>query len=219
MRALGMSALCAIAAASWSAATYAENGACAVTLFAGGVYGTSQHVMDNGTNLTNAFTIDGNGAGIGFGCRRANGPWVGAVEADFMRTTAQGTAQDRSGDESHTEVDNVTTIRLLGGFAVRPALLVYLTGGLASASIKATVCETPGASCMAESHRHWGGVFGGGAEYAFTRRISARLEYLWLGLDDKAYFEAQPLTSGIANRGGGVSPRVEVIRAGLSWYF
>jgi outer membrane immunogenic protein len=196
------------------AAANAQDGDCAVTLFAGSVYGQSQHSTD--THITGAFSIDGNGAGIGYGCRWRNGPWVGGLEADYMKTSTKGTATDVFGAESTTEVENTGTLRLTGGFMLRPKLLIYLTGGFSTASVKATVCPTP-TSCGSDAHRLYGGVFGGGFEYLFTSQFSARLEALWFGLDNKSYFSPPP--AGVISRTGGVSPDIQAIRAGLSWHF
>jgi outer membrane immunogenic protein len=205
-----------ILAMCWFGGAQAQDGECAVTLFAGSVYGQSQHSTD--TAITPAFSIDGNGAGLGYGCRWRNGPWVGGLEADYMKTSTKGSGLDVSGFESSTEVENTGTLRLTGGFMLRPKLLVYLTGGFSTASVKASVCPTP-ASCVSDAHRLYGGVFGGGLEYAFTRQFSARLEALWFGLDNKTYFAVPPAGSGIAARTGGVSPDIQTIRAGLSWHF
>ena len=203
-------------AACAAANAYAQDGDCAVTLLAGAVYGQSQHSTD--THITPAFSIDGNGAGVGYGCRWRNGRWVGGFEADYMKTSTKGSGIDTSGFESTTEVENTGTLRLTGGFMLRPKLLFYLTGGFSTASVKATVCPAP-TSCAAEAHRLYGGVFGGGFEYAFTPQISARLEALWFGLDNKTYFSVPPAGSGILTRSGGVSPDIQTIRAGLSWHF
>jgi len=209
--------LCLVVAC-WTAGVQAQNSDCSISLLAGSVYGQSQHADAEGLNHTAAFDIDGNGAGIGFGCRWRNGRWVGGFETDYMKTSTKGGTADQVGHQSETAVDNTGTLRLTGGFLVRPQLLFYLTGGLATGSVKATVCPTPG-SCSSESHRLYGGVFGGGFDYAFTQQISARLEALWLGFDNKAYFQPAPVGSGIRERSGGVSPDIQTIRAGLSWHF
>lgn len=206
-------ALC-ILAAGWAVSAQAQDSDCAVTLLAGAVYGHSQHSQD--THITTAFPIDGNGAGLAFGCRLRNGPWIGGIEADYMKTSTKGSTMD-TGFLSETEVENTGTLRLVGGFMLRPKLLLYLTGGFSSASVKANVCSTT--SCSSETHRLYGGVFGGGFEYLFTQQLSARLEALWFGLDNKAYFNPPPPGSGIINRSGGVSPDIQTIRAGLSWHF
>jgi outer membrane immunogenic protein len=207
-------ALCIAAAACGSASAHAEDGDCALTLFAGSVYGESQHSQD--THITTAFGIDGNGAGVGYGCRWQRGPWVGGIEADYMKTSTKGSTMD-TGFLSETEVENTGMVRLTGGFMLRPRLLFYLSGGFSTASVKATVCSPT--SCFSESHRLYGGVFGGGLEYSFTQRISARLEALWFGLDNKAYFSPPPPGSGVIHRSGGVSPDIQTIRGGLSWHF
>lgn len=205
--------------ACWTAGVQAADGDCSISLLAGSVYGHSQHVHESTvstTNLTTSFGIDGNGAGVGFGCRWRNGPWVGGFETDFMKTSTKGSAQDVIGIQSETEIENTATLRLTGGYMLRPKLLVYLTGGLATASVKAALCPSP-SSCTSESHRLYGGAFGGGFEYLFTTQISARLEAIWIGLDNRSYFDPPP--AGAASRNGGVSPDIQTIRAGLSWHF
>jgi len=219
MTILRMTVLAACVAGAANA--YAQDSDCSITLLAGSVYGQSEHTTSSNINpayssITPTFGIDGNGAGGGFGCRWRSGPWVGGFEADYMKTSTKGSAQDFIGAEARTEIENAGTLRLTGGFMLRPKLLFYLTGGMSTGSVKATVCPAP-TSCFSEPHRLYGGVFGGGFDYAFTRQLSARVEWLWYGLENKVYFSPAP-AAGVAPRTG-VSPDFQTIRAGLSWHF
>lgn len=72
------------------------------------------------------------------------------------------------------------TLRGRAGFAYNN-ILFYGTGGLAYGSVKG---ETFG---LSESHTHLGWTAGLGLEVGFTQNWSAKMEYLYVDLTDKAY--------------------------------
>lgn len=90
------------------------------------------------------------------------------------------------------EVDWAGTLRLRAGYAVDRVLL-YATGGYAGASLDLayTNLTNPAAAAPAAASRSkWahGYVLGVGLEYAFTRNVSAKAEYLYTSLGEVSAF-------------------------------
>jgi outer membrane immunogenic protein len=76
--------------------------------------------------------------------------------------------------------NNIATLRARAGFALDNTLL-YFTGGLAAVDM-----EFGAVMSTTESDSAWvyGWTAGGGLEHAFSDRLSGRIEYLYVGLDD-----------------------------------
>jgi outer membrane immunogenic protein len=108
------------------------------------------------------------------------------------------------------------TARLRAGYAVERALL-YVTGGYAGASIDAKY-SNPGstvpvvaASSGSTSQLHHGWALGAGLEYAFTRNISMKGEYLYANLGEKPSFAAPYATK--------IDPSISTVRMGVNYRF
>jgi outer membrane immunogenic protein len=67
--------------------------------------------------------------------------------------------------------------------------LVYAVGGAAFVNTEFSTSDYPTGSGYSASDKKWvtGFVVGGGIEHAFTDRISARLEYTYMGLPDTEF--------------------------------
>jgi outer membrane immunogenic protein len=67
--------------------------------------------------------------------------------------------------------------------------LVYAVGGAAFVNAEFSTSDYPTGSAYSTSDKKWvtGYVVGGGIEHAFTDRISARLEYTYMGLPDTEF--------------------------------
>jgi outer membrane immunogenic protein len=137
-------------------------------------------------------------AGAQAGCNWQVTPnWVFGAEGDFSwldlkrrheHTTTGG--EDITGSQT-TKLRWLTTVRARLGYAWDRNLL-YVTGGLAGGSIKSsasvTQVDVDGPNAFntlfsgATSHTRWGWTVGAGYEYAFTRTISGKLEYLHFDL-------------------------------------
>jgi len=87
----------------------------------------------------------------------------------------------------------LSTFRGRVGYA-RDNWLFYVTGGGAAANVENSVTGPPGA--MSETHWHWGWTAGGGVEVKVTQDWSAKVEYLYVGLQDKSYFTPVPAFPG-----------------------
>jgi opacity protein-like surface antigen len=68
--------------------------------------------------------------------------------------------------------------------------MVYATAGGALARVENNFAGPPGQ--LSEKHWHWGWTVGGGVEMRLTPDWSAKVEYLYVGLQDKSYFAPAP---------------------------
>jgi opacity protein-like surface antigen len=196
---------------------------CHVDLLVGGVFGQSQHIHSSGTPITDRFDVRGRGGGAAFGCAWFRNRWAAGVTGDFMRTNAEGHAQDiapfNTGFTSYTEIDWIATLRGVVGYRTRAATL-YLTGGGAAAPVKAKVCPTgtsSGSLCAAETRTLYGLVGGFGMDWQFARHWSLKGEVLFFGFEKRGFMN--PPSGGFADRGGGLQTEIGLSRLGLAFHF
>ncbi len=102
------------------------------------------------------------------------------------------------------------TLRGRAGIALGP-LLLYGTGGLAFASLDNVSLDLQGDKAS-DSELRAGWVVGGGAEFAFSESVSAKIEYLHMDFGS---------TDGLTATGQNYSfdNEVDVVRAGLNFRF
>jgi outer membrane immunogenic protein len=118
------------------------------------------------------------------------------------------------------------TVRGRAGFTAMPALLLYGTGGFAygGASVASSTFTTPACpgfcGSAANSTVLTGWTAGAGAEYAFSRNWTAKLEYLYYDLgsisqiytDNLGRFAGTNVTTNTAFRGN-------IVRVGVNYKF
>lgn len=158
----------------------------------------------------------GNGGLIGgtLGYNHQFNNLVLGIEGDWGWSGIKGSNNALAGPTfANSKITSLATARLRGGYAIDRALL-FVTGGYAGGSVRSTLTDTslpPGAQTF--NTRSWNNGFalGAGVEYAFTKNVSAKLEYLHVNLADKPVF-APPWasTSGA---------RQNIFRAGLNYRF
>lgn len=83
-------------------------------------------------------------------------------------------------------------------------VLVYATGGLAVGQLRA---ET--SLLTSESHTNAGWTVGGGVEFAFAPKLSAKVEYLYISLPSSSF-----ALTGVSN-----GYNFGVVRAGINYHF
>jgi outer membrane immunogenic protein len=134
---------------------------------------------------------DGVVGGLQLGYNRQIGRFVLGVEADFAGSSVSGS---KTGSlvqpdgsifpggfiSTHQDMDWLGTFRGRVGFTPFCRLLVYGTGGLAYSDVNYTaevkrLADYP--VSLNETKVGW--TVGGGAEYAFSRRWSVKVEYLY----------------------------------------
>lgn len=110
---------------------------------------------------------------------------------------------------ARTDYDWFATIRGRAGMAMGSTLF-YVTGGVAFIDSDLRITDQFGLSAS-DSDVLFGWTIGGGAEYAFDRRWSGKLEYLY------ASFESHSVAT--ANASAEADPELHVIRLGLNYHF
>ena len=170
--------------------------------------------------------------GAQVGCNWQSGSLVFGVEGDFnaLTTKAAGTGGTITtlGPVSVTNsIDPswLATVRPRVGYAPYRGL-VYLTGGVAFARFKFTQAYAEpmfpafGNSEVSDVATGW--TFGGGYEYAFTDKLSAKVEYLYarfnsIGSND--WLLVTPIATSNQFHSSAADLNLNVLRFGLSYKF
>lgn len=184
--------------------------------------------------------------GAQIGCNYQSGNWVFGGEADINATRLSTTTNTNFGPigpfagsgglfaSSHTE--NVTndlnwysTFRGRIGFTPTPTWLLYVTGGLAVASINSTSNLSYGADQFFISNHSFSGsttqtragwALGVGGEWAFAPKWSLKAEYLYMDFGTFSYALQEPAGAGgnfIFNNS--VRAQEQVLRVGVNYKF
>jgi outer membrane immunogenic protein len=180
----------------------------------GGAWGSA--VVSNiptGTDQAPRFDLSGGIIGITSGFNIQNGNVVLGYEGDTSAVSKTGSALEFPPNAAFSnEVKErwLSTFRGRLGYA-QNNWLVYATAGGALANLENSISGPPGT--ISEKHWHWGFAAGGGVEVKITQDWSAKVEYLYVGLQDKAYFNPAPSgVSGNQNLRGDDHP----VRVGVS---
>jgi outer membrane immunogenic protein len=195
--------------------------------YIGGNVGGAWADIDQSVSLPGVIVIPSSGrsssviGGAQAGCNWQYKPnWVFGVEGDFnwlnlkrshdFTTTVSG--EDYAGSQT-TKLRWLTTVRARLGYAWDRSLL-YMTGGLAGGGVKssASVAFVGGPTVFSEStsDTRWGWTLGAGYEYAFTRTISGKLEYLHFDLGNVTVVSSSSSWTGNAKVSG------DLVRVGIN---
>jgi opacity protein-like surface antigen len=189
----------------------------------GGVWGNSKHIGQTGArdtfDATPWFDVTGGLAGGTAGYNaQFDRIWAFGLEGDASWSDAHGQAQQippfsakQAGSTTERWLD---TARVRLGFTPADRWLLYATGGLAAADVEAAITPSTFGS---ESHVRWGWTAGGGVEAMIAGNWSAKLEYLYVGLENHPYFVPTPNIPNQTNRAGGVPLDNQIVRAGLNY--
>ena len=171
------------------------------------------HTYDINTAAQHKFHYDADGfaGGVHGGKNFQTGSIVLGVEGDWSWSNAKGTglcvaACAGTGSNPTFHVNSTGSLRGRAGLAVDRTLW-YLTAGVAAADVKITDVLQAGRV----GGIHVGLVAGGGVEWAVTRDISFRTEYLFADYERKNY----PLVTTPDRIGFDTS----TVRAGITWHF
>lgn len=140
------------------------------------------------------------GGQIGYNYQMGN--IVLGLETDLNYANLRATNSATGIGGSKATVDYYGTVRARAGVAI-DRFLPYITGGFAYGGSTVTV---PGFAKTSPSHTGW--VAGAGVEYAFTNNLTARIEGLYVDLDNKR----TPTGTRLGSEFG-------VVRAGLNYKF
>ena len=140
------------------------------------------------------------------------GSLVVGLEGDVNASWLSGNRSPAAGVATRGSQDWFGTLRGRVGFAADRAL-IYGPAGYAGAQVKANIVNTVAVPAFVETTSSWqhGWALGGGIEYAFTNRISAKAEYLYMNLGSRVLFPVNVPTAS--------NYSTSVIRAGVNYHF
>lgn len=162
--------------------------------YLGGNLGWAWGSVDNNVTQPSGF-VGGVQAGYNFQMR--NSPWVFGIEGDLQATGASDTFAPWKFSNPW-----FGTVRGRAGYAFNN-ILFYGTAGLAFGELRG---ETFG---LSETHTNAGWTAGVGAEYGFAWHWSAKVEYLFIDLNDSNF-----TITGVQN-----GYRFGLLRAGVNYRF
>ena len=119
------------------------------------------------------------------GCQGQNRAFVYGIEGDFSGVSGSGSTQIGVRDTDYgfsQKLQWLSTIRGRAGLAVDNAM-VYLTGGVAFANVKASVFCCGLIEEASDTKVGW--TVGAGVEYMFTPNWIGRLEFLYADLQNQ----------------------------------
>ena len=164
------------------------------------------------------FSIDGWLAGIqgGFNYQFAGSPIVIGLEADYQWADISGTVGGIFGFAAASgKVERFGTVRGRVGFAW-DRFMIYGTGGWAfGAEVTGSAAAFGFGLTQSQTLNGW--TAGAGIEWAFAPQWSAKLEYLHIDLDTKAYFTGAPIFCLPAACQAGAD--IDLVRVGVNWRF
>jgi outer membrane immunogenic protein len=182
---------------------------------AGGAWGTS-NVFDLrlSRTQTNDFGLSGGTGGLTVGCNwQFASNWVVGIENDISLTDKNGSAPDSKVPTTINKVSEswMDTLRGRLGF-LWGQFLIYGTGGAAFTDGNLTVCSPGGCSTLVETRNGW--VAGGGIEWMFAPKWSAKVEYLHADFGNADYLNISPVTDDRR-----VLLKNDIVRAGVNLHF
>lgn len=126
--------------------------------------------------------------------------FVLGVEGDINWTGMDSSARTLVGGPPASTVVNTADVKWMGTLRARAGValdraLLFVTGGYAGASVNAKFNDLTLAVGGSDSNWRNGWAVGGGIEYAFTRNISAKTEYLYTSFGSKTAFGGTPYVS------------------------
>lgn len=157
--------------------------------------------------------VNGFGGGITAGYNYQNGNFVVGLEADLALSGMHDriTSAVFFGSVADVKYDWYATLRPRVGYAV-DNFLFYATAGLAAGGIDYTVAATTPAVGFNDKATRFGLAAGAGVEYAFSKQISLKAEYLYTNLATHTY----AFSPGFSTKAIGVANHV---RVGLNYHF
>jgi opacity protein-like surface antigen len=194
----------------------------------GGVFGSSYQVGQLTTSgrptaaSTPTFSVDGGlvGGTVGYNSR-FDGIFVFGVEGDMSWADASGSAHQippfNTKQVASTTELWLATARARLGVAPADRWLVYMTGGLAGADVEAEIVEGHTVDFPKQAYVRPGWTAGGGLEALIYGGWSAKLEYLYVALENHAYYVPTPNIPNETNRAGGIPLHEDIIRAGVDY--
>lgn len=209
-----------------------------VGVYGGGAWGAQDSLvqpdLSNPGNtidaLSKGYAVQGGLAGVDLGYNFDAAPFLLGIEGDIAGTRISGSATDVFDDTStipdtirtntlSTDYNWLSTLRARLGVVNGPALL-YVTGGLATASITDKLHYSDnfgGDNSLSSAFNAVGYTIGVGGEYALTENATVKLEYAYVNLGSSTFqtgdYWGNPTSQTT------VSHVLNIVKAGLNWHF
>lgn len=188
-----------------------------VGIAGGGAWGSAVVRNDvTGVDQTPRVDLGGSGIiGLTTGFNVQNGGLLLGFEGDISATNKKGSAFEFPPNAAFSnEVKErwLSTFRGRIGFA-RDNWLFYATGGGALANVESSIGAPAGR--ISDQQWHWGWTAGAGVEVKLSQDWSAKLEYLYVGLQDKSYFNPAPSAAFPSNQS--VNLDDHIVRVGVNY--
>jgi outer membrane immunogenic protein len=185
----------------------------------GGAWGRSTQRSDS-SNVTNSFDLNGGLVGGEYGTNWQFGHLVLGLESDaswvdLQATTSELEPPSSAGFTARTNQLFLGTSRGRIGYA-EERFLIFATGGLADSFVEAT--STGPIGSISQTKSRWGWTGGGGIEWPFAPRWSAKFEYLYVDFGDHMAY-LNPAPTGFTNRANGVPLNENIVRVGVNYHF
>jgi outer membrane immunogenic protein len=182
----------------------------------GGVWGSAVvHNDITGIDQTPRFNLNGGFLGYTSGYNLQNGRIVYGYEGDTSYVWNNNSSFEFA---PNAAFQNDVRERWLSTFRGRVGYdygnwLLYATAGAVWATVHMDQVGPPG--IIGETHSHWGWTAGGGVEMRLTRELTAKVEYLYIGLQDKSYFNPAP--NPVFSSGQRLSVDDHLVRVGVNY--
>ena len=138
------------------------------------------------------------------------GSIVLGVEGDWDWSGVKGSNTLAGPVFGSAKLTNLATARIRAGYSIDKALL-YVTGGYAGGTISGSLNDTTIPRNFSSSNWNNGYAVGAGVEYAFSKNISVKAEYLYANLATKPVFAAPDLSNAGVHQ--------NLLRAGVNYRF
>jgi outer membrane immunogenic protein len=145
-----------------------------------------------GADQTPRFDMSGGIVGITSGFNIQSGNGLLGFEGDISAVSKKGSAFEfppNAAFSNEVREQWLSTFRGRLGYA-RDNWLLYATAGGAVANVTNNIVAPAGT--ISDQQWHWGWTAGGGLEVKLNQDWSAKVEYLYVGLQDKSYFNPAP---------------------------
>jgi outer membrane immunogenic protein len=187
-------------------------------------FGTSDWTFPASTCLggvacsTGSFDINGALAGGTLGANFQAGQFVFGIEGDGDWSNIKGSASSTNTVCAGCQTSNTWLATLRGRAGVAwDRVLLYATGGGAGGSINTSVPAIPGFTAGSSSTTEYGWAAGGGLEFGITENLTAKIEYLYVDLQNGSYSCTVASCGAVASVP--VSFQTSLVRAGLNLKF
>lgn len=184
----------------------------------GGAWGNA--VVRNGVtgaDQTPRMDISGGIVGLTSGFNVQNGGLLLGFEGDISATNKKGSAFEfppNTAFSNDVKERWLSTFRGRIGYA-RDNWLFYATGGGAVANVQNNLSAPATGATVSDTQWHWGWTVGGGVEVKLNQDWSAKLEYLYVGLQDKSYFSPAPTPALPSNQRLNLND--QIVRVGVNY--